>query len=501
MSILGEKIGEGKTKVIYKSEREGQVIIVSKDSITAGDGAKKDVLPLKSEYSTSTTCNVFRVLRAAGVVSHFLSQENPTSFRAVECKMIPLEVIVRRIVTGSYLKRNPSLKEGTVLNPTVVEFTFKDDASHDPLVTNEEVIAMNLIIGGVPIENSVLEYLKNQAQTAFEVLEKAWKALNVTLVDFKVEFGVTPKGEVILGDVIDNDSWRIWPKGDKSLMMDKQVYRNLGTPSTSSTTSGTLTTEQTEMIVDKYKWVAHETSKLIDHVLPIPSYSGSNFQGQKSSSNPLVGVVMGSNSDWETMKQATSILESLGVPFEARIVSAHRTPERLFQYAKEAKGRGLRVIIAGAGGAAHLPGMVASLTTLPVLGVPVQSKTLSGVDSLLSIVQMPQGIPVGTLSIGGAANAGLLAASIIASSSKDGSDKDLILRIERALEEYRKKQTDSVPEIPFDNAQHGSTIQSNPIISILSKGESSTSENNNNLKITSSKDTLAPGATIGKISN
>ena len=129
-----------------------------------------------------------------------------------------------------------------------------------------------------------------------------------------------------------------------------------------------------------------------------------------------VGVIMGSQSDWTTMKAAASVLDELGVAHEVRIVSAHRTPERLFDYAKSAQARGLKVIVAGAGGAAHLPGMVASLTTLPVLGVPVQSRTLSGLDSLLSIVQMPAGVPVGTLAIGaaGATNAGLMAASIVA---------------------------------------------------------------------------------------
>src|SRR3954452_2837974 len=131
---------------------------------------------------------------------------------------------------------------------------------------------------------------------------------------------------------------------------------------------------------------------------------------------PLVGLIMGSKSDWETMAHAAQMLESLGVPFEARVVSAHRTPDLMFEYAGSAESRGLEVIIAGAGGAAHLPGMVAAKTTLPVLGVPVQSKTLNGLDSLLSIVQMPAGIPVATLAIGkaGATNAGLLAAQIAA---------------------------------------------------------------------------------------
>jgi 5-(carboxyamino)imidazole ribonucleotide mutase len=136
----------------------------------------------------------------------------------------------------------------------------------------------------------------------------------------------------------------------------------------------------------------------------------------ESARSPKVGIIMGSQSDWATMKHAADMLDELGVPYEKQIVSAHRTPDKLFEYAETAANRGLYVIIAGAGGAAHLPGMTAAKTRLPVLGVPVQSKTLAGMDSLLSIVQMPKGVPVGTLAIGdaGAANAGLLAASIIA---------------------------------------------------------------------------------------
>jgi 5-(carboxyamino)imidazole ribonucleotide mutase len=158
----------------------------------------------------------------------------------------------------------------------------------------------------------------------------------------------------------------------------------------------------------------------------------------------LVGIIMGSQSDWATLRHAASILEALGVPHETRIVSAHRTPDRLARYAKEARGRGLRVIIAGAGGAAHLPGMCAAWTTLPVLGVPVESHSLNGLDSLLSIVQMPAGVPVGTLAIGraGAINAGLLAASILAS-----SDAGLAER----LQAWRDAQTASVAEHPADH--------------------------------------------------
>jgi 5-(carboxyamino)imidazole ribonucleotide mutase len=154
-----------------------------------------------------------------------------------------------------------------------------------------------------------------------------------------------------------------------------------------------------------------------------------------------VGIIMGSQSDWETMRHAAETLDALGIAHEVRIVSAHRTPERLYGYPKKAVGRGLKVIVAGAGGAAHLPGMTASMTRLPVLGVPVESKALSGMDSLLSIVQMPAGIPVGTLAIGpaGARNAGLLAAAILAL-----ADSGLAAR----LEAWRRRQSDEVAQAP-----------------------------------------------------
>ncbi|MBX7244291.1 MAG: 5-(carboxyamino)imidazole ribonucleotide mutase [Candidatus Sumerlaeaceae bacterium] len=170
-------------------------------------------------------------------------------------------------------------------------------------------------------------------------------------------------------------------------------------------------------------YIARETSKLI--------------KTTKSKSKPLVGIIMGSKSDWETMSHAADTLQMLGVSHEVSVVSAHRTPDLLMEYAHKAESRGLRIIIAGAGGAAHLPGMAAAKTTLPVLGVPVESKVLRGVDSLLSIVQMPAGVPVGTLAIGraGAINAALLAAAILAPNHP---------KIHAALVKYRIRQTDAV---------------------------------------------------------
>ena len=161
----------------------------------------------------------------------------------------------------------------------------------------------------------------------------------------------------------------------------------------------------------------------------------------KSKEKKFISIIMGSQSDWSTMKNAAIFLEELNIPFEKKVVSAHRTPERLYNYAKKAQKRGIKVIIAGAGGAAHLPGMIASLTSLPVLGVPIESKALKGIDSLLSIAQMPAGVPVGTLAIGdpGAQNSAILALSIISVNNKSYLKK---------LEKWKKNLTDNVPLSP-----------------------------------------------------
>ncbi|MBX9925370.1 MAG: 5-(carboxyamino)imidazole ribonucleotide mutase [Hyphomicrobiaceae bacterium] len=171
---------------------------------------------------------------------------------------------------------------------------------------------------------------------------------------------------------------------------------------------------------------------------------------------PVVGIIMGSQTDWTTMHHAADVLAELGVPFETRIVSAHRTPDRLYEYAKSAKARGIKVIVAGAGGAAHLPGMTASLTTLPVLGVPVHTQALSGVDSLYSIVQMPAGVPVGTLAIGraGATNAGLFAASILAL-----ADAGLAGR----LEAWRAAKTAAIAQEPRTEPKVDPAVVGGPV--------------------------------------
>jgi 5-(carboxyamino)imidazole ribonucleotide mutase len=198
-----------------------------------------------------------------------------------------------------------------------------------------------------------------------------------------------------------------------------------------------------------------------------PRDGASQAPAESASSRPLVGIIMGSSSDWETMEHAVKTLKDLGVPHETRVVSAHRTPDLLFEYASSAEQRGLEVLIAGAGGAAHLPGMTASKTVLPVLGVPVESKALKGLDSLLSIAQMPGGIPVGTLAIGkaGAINSALLAAAILGAKHP---------AIREALRKFREEQTERVLANPDPSLAQASSFRLTPPESTNEKAESET---------------------------
>ncbi len=240
-----EELNEGKTKQILQDPTDpNRVIIRSKDDITAGDGAKHDVLVDKSKLATTTTANCFELLNRKGVPTHYLGQLDPRSFLARNVEMIPLELVCRRLATGSYLKRNPEAIEGEVFGDLVFEFFYKDDARHDPIVIPEMVgdrLMLNLYTASQPIGHESfleqipspwtaeqLEKLESQARQTFEILEAAWAEQGITLVDLKIECGFDAEtGEIIVADVVDNDSWRIWPGGEKSEMLDKQVYRDL----------------------------------------------------------------------------------------------------------------------------------------------------------------------------------------------------------------------------------------------------------------------------------
>ncbi len=233
-----DKLAEGKTKIIYDLG-DGTVHIVSKDDITAGDGEKHDIIKGKAGLATRTTANVFELLNRNGIATHFVKKVDPHTLLCKRCKMIPLEVVIRGTAAGSYLKRNPQVSEGQDLTPPLpVEFFIKDDARHDPIVTFGEG-KWYLHPSKVPVtEDDVIEEIEpllapseiaeitKITRRVFDVLFTAWAKLNIKLIDLKIEFGRTDKGELVVADVIDNDSWRIWPGGDKEKQLDKQVYRD-----------------------------------------------------------------------------------------------------------------------------------------------------------------------------------------------------------------------------------------------------------------------------------
>lgn len=219
----GLLIAEGKTKQIYAHPSDADLaIIVSKDDITAGDGARHNVIAGKGLISGRTTANNFALLSRAHIANHFVDYGDSDDTLVVRrCGMIPLEVVTRRIATGSYLKRHPHIPAGQRFDPLLSEFFLKDDANHDPLMHADQLIAANIA------DDATLTTLTTLAQQVFGVLETAWQAHDVTLVDLKLEFGRTSSGQLVVADVIDNDSWRLWQGGTSDNMLDKQIYRNM----------------------------------------------------------------------------------------------------------------------------------------------------------------------------------------------------------------------------------------------------------------------------------
>ena len=244
---FGSLLAEGKTKQIYACPDDDRLAyMVSKDQITAGDGARRNELVGKSRWSTITTANVYRLLNEAGIATHFVRQINDVTLLVRRCRMLPIEQVQRRIATGSYLKRHPEVSEGTRFEPVLVETFLKDDARHDPQIWEEDIVQMGV---ATPWE---IDWMAEQGRRVFDVLERAWASVNVTLVDLKIEFGRDANGELLVADVIDNDSWRLWPDGDKTRMLDKQVYRNLKE----------VTPSDLQGIADRYALVADLTGKL-----------------------------------------------------------------------------------------------------------------------------------------------------------------------------------------------------------------------------------------------
>lgn len=244
---LGKLLVEGKTKQIYAHLEDNELVyILAKDQITAGDGARRDEIAGKSRWSTITTANVFRLLNEAQIATHFVQLINETTLLVKRCTMLPIEHVQRRIATGSYLKRHPEINEGTHFEPVLIETFLKDDAHHDPQIWSTNIIQLGLAT------EPEIAWMANEGRHVFAVLERAWAQLDITLVDLKIKFGRDTHGHLLVADVIDNDSWRLWPGGDKNRMLDKQVYRN----------AQIITPAALQDIADRYALVADLTQQL-----------------------------------------------------------------------------------------------------------------------------------------------------------------------------------------------------------------------------------------------
>jgi len=362
----GTEVGRGKTKVLFEHpERVDALVVVQQDNITAGDGAKRNVISGKGRLAALTTSRVFRLLNACGVPTHYLSggeDEDGNEMVVRRCEMIPIEVVVRGVAAGSYLKRNPGMKAGTILAPRPVEYFFKDDARHDPQYTAEQILDERICT------RFELAVMSDLSRLIFEILAHAWRQQSVLLVDLKVEFGRarTDDGgtEIVLADVIDNDSWRIWPGGDQALMLDKQVYRNLSAPSDDDLAS----------VKARYEEVAERAGRFL------------------KSSGGFVAILMGSAADAPHADRCIKALGALGIPSRRHVASAHKTPLFVLQLVQQLDSMlGNLVYITIAGRSNALSAMLDAQTANPVIACPVIGSTWAGME-VLSSLHVPSGV-------------------------------------------------------------------------------------------------------------
>ncbi|KAF4012999.1 hypothetical protein G4228_004602 [Cervus hanglu yarkandensis] len=343
---IGKKLYEGKTKEVYELlDSPGKVLLQSKDQITAGNAARKNHLEGKAAISNKITSCIFQLLQEAGIKTAFTRKCGETAFVAPKCEMIPIEWVCRRIATGSFLKRNPGVKEGYKFYPPKVEMFFKDDANNDPQWSEEQLIAANFCFAGLVIGQTEVDIMSHATQAIFEILEKSWLPQNCTLVDMKIEFGVdVTTREIVLADVIDNDSWRLWPSGDRTQQKDKQSYRDLKE----------VTPEGLQMVKKNFEWVAERVELLL-----------------KPESQCRVIVLMGSTSDLNHCEKIRKACGDFGIPCELRVTSAHKGPDETLRIKAEYEGDGIpTVFVAVAGRSNGLGPVLSGNTAYPVISCP-----------------------------------------------------------------------------------------------------------------------------------
>jgi phosphoribosylaminoimidazole-succinocarboxamide synthase len=337
----GIEIARGKTKVLYENPGQPhQLVVAQTDSISAGDGARRHEIAGKGRLAAQTTARVFRLLNLCGLPTHYLNggeDDDNNEMVVRRCNMIPLEVVTRGVAAGSFVKRNPSLQRGTLLVPRVIEFFFKDDAAHDPLISPDQIIARSI---ASPPEVGVMTEL---ARLTFDILSHAWRKRDVLLVDLKIEFGRLAGGEnqgqLVIADVIDNDSWRIWPQGREELMLDKQIYRNLETVD--------------EVALDRVKR-AYE--RVADSVGTFPVMRPG-----------MVAVIADAPAQVERANEIVKILGQLGLPTVRHVASPATTPGYVLQLVQQLEASFARLIVVAVGENELLRTMLDATTAAPVL--------------------------------------------------------------------------------------------------------------------------------------
>ncbi|CAH2300236.1 Multifunctional ADE2 [Pelobates cultripes] len=369
---LGKKINEGKTKEVHELlDHPGCVLMLSKDQITAGNAARKDHMEGKAPIANKTTSCVFKLLQEAGIKTAFLRKCSEAGFIATHCEMIPIEWVCRRIATGSFLKRNLGVKEGYKFSPPKVEMFFKDDANNDPQWSEEQLITAKLNCAGLVIGQAEVDIMSHSTVAIFEILERAWSTQDCTLVDMKIEFGVdVTKKEIVLADVIDNDSWRLWPSGDKTQQKDKQTYRDLKE----------ITPEAMQMVKRNFEWVADRVELLL-----------------ASKSQSRVVVLMGSISDLAHCEKIKKSCANYGIPCELRVTSAHKGPDETLRIKSEYEGDGIpTVFVAVAGRSNGLGPVLSGNTAYPVINCPPLTADW-GAQDVWSSLRMPSGLGCSTV--------------------------------------------------------------------------------------------------------
>ncbi|XP_033170720.1 multifunctional protein ADE2 [Drosophila mauritiana] len=367
---LGKVIIEGKTKQVYDlPEQPGLCLLLSKDRITAGDGVKAHDLAGKAEISNTTNGQVFRLLNEAGIRTAYVKQCGAKAFIARKCQMLPIEWVTRRLATGSFLKRNVGVPEGYRFSPPKQETFFKDDANHDPQWSEEQIISAKFELNGLVIGQDEVDIMRRTTLLVFEILERAWQTKNCALIDMKVEFGICADGNIVLADIIDSDSWRLWPAGDKRLMVDKQVYRNLAA----------VTASDLDTVKRNFIWVAEQ---LVD-IVPKKDH--------------LVVVLMGSASDISHSEKIATSCRSLGLNVELRVSSAHKGPEETLRIVREYESVMSNLIfVAVAGRSNGLGPVVSGSTNYPVINCPPVKSDNMQVD-VWSSLNLPSGLGCATV--------------------------------------------------------------------------------------------------------